>query len=253
MGENLLKSTHMSRFIIFILSLMPFLAIGQYTEKDIKTDSTYFFVQKNACDSLVWWEGHKITLKDGRKFEPLPAPIGWNEKVDCATMPTAFIMGRDTATLYGYFANTQVIDPGRQQARAVALIIYDTQFKRQLKKLDQTFVNSGLGSIFKFIEKTYGDEILGKYKYISLGADGKQIKSEAEIIKRPNGNYVLKVGENTFGVNIYGDEWIELVGLPGSKNVSLYRIGTKERWANANAEIQLVSKESLIIESKTIK
>ena len=243
----------MKPLFFLLLALAPFIVFGQYSEKDVKSDSSWYFIQKNACDSLVWWEGHEITLKDGRKFQPLPAPIGWNDKIDCTTQPNAFIKGRDTAQLYSYFANTQIIDPGRQQARAAQLMIYEAAFKRGLKRLDQTFLNSGLGGLFKFVEKTYGEQMLGSYKYVTIGADGKQSINAAEIIKRQNGNYALKVGQNTFALNIYGDEWIEILGLPGSKSVSLFRVGTKERWSSPNLEHQIVSKEGFIIDAKTIK
>jgi hypothetical protein len=239
--------------LFFLLALLPVFAFGQYSEKDVKSDSSWYFIQKNACDTLVWWEGKVITLKDGTKFQPLPIPVGWNDKIDCSTMPDAFIKGRDTAQLYAYFANTQIIDPGRQQARAAQLMIYENQFKRSLKRLDQTFINSKLGSLFKFVEKTYGDQLLGTYKYVTIGADGKQSNNQSEIIKRQNGNYALRVGQNTFNLNIYGDEWIEITGLPGSKAVSLFRVGTKERWASPNLEHQIVSNDKFIIDLKTIK
>lgn len=239
--------------IIFLFLFAPLFAFAQYSEKDVKSDSSWYFIQKNACDTLVWWEGHEITLKDGRKFQPLPTPIGWNDKIDCSTMPDAFIKGRDTAQLYAYFANTRIIDPGRQQARAAQLMIFENQFKRSLKRLDQTFLNSGLGGLFKFVEKTYGDPMLGAYKYVAIGADGKQSINAAEIIKRQNGNYALKVGANTFGLNIYGDEWIEITGLPGSKAVSLFKVGTKDRWSSPNLEHQLVSNDKFIIDAKTVK
>ncbi len=243
----------MKKLFFILLALAPFVVFGQYSEKDIKSDSSWYFTKANACGELVWWVGKTVTLKDGTEYPQIPIPVGWNDKIDCASMPDAFIKAKDTTQLYAYFANTQIIDAGRAQARAAQLMIYEAQFKRGLKRLDQTFINSGLGSLFKFVEKTYGEEMLGTYKYVTIGADGKQSINAAEIIKRANGNYSLKVGSNNFALNIYGDEWIEILGLPGSKSVSLFKVGTKERWASPNLEHQIVSKEGFIIDAKTIK
>lgn len=242
----------MKNTIICFMFLVPVMAIAQYSEKDIKSDSMYFFIQKNACDSLVWWEGHRIILKDGRSFEPLPTPVGWNDKVDCVQQPDAFIKGRDTATLYNYFANTQIIDPGRQMARAAQLVIFDAQFKRALGRLDKTFTNSGLQSLFKYVEKQFAEDILGEYKYVTIGLDGNQTIAAASVIKRANGNYALRVGQNTLPLNIFGDEWIELT-LPSGEKISLYRVGIKGRWSDWSKKYQIVAKESFIIDAKTVK
>ena len=230
----------MKKIILLFLAAWPLFAIAQ---REIAVDSTRFFTAKNECDSLVWWGERTIILKGGAKFTE-SSPVAFDEKNPCEN-----IKAKDTTTLLNYFSNSFITDKGRQLAQQAEAFIFINQQLKGINALNASIVRSGLPDLFKYLETSFADSLIGTYR-LRVTAD-KATTTDCTIQRRPNGQVVIRSGTTNYPLKFFGDDMLEVTNLPstGDKTLIFKVAKNKGRWSSFDRKVQVLKSDKFAIES----
>lgn len=235
----------MSRFFILLFALLPFVAIGQ--DSFVK-DSIWFYTDLNQCDSVVWWVGYQVKLR-GKVISLDAKPVGWDEKNPCANIP-----GRDTATLVNFYKNTLVVNPGRQLADIAARLITQNQIDKEAQRVNTAIKKATTKDFFQEAEKEAADSLFGSYR-LRTNIDGTVKTVDCQIMRRPNGQVVIRTGSGqtvqNYALKFWGDARIEVTDLPAKGNKTMiYQIqGNRGRWVSFDRSLQVLKSDKYAIEN----
>lgn len=229
---------------VIILALLPVFA---YSQDSFVKDSIWFYTDLNQCDSVVWWVGYQVKLR-GKVISLRAEPVGYNKDQPCEN-----IKGRDTATLVNYYKNTLVIDQGRQLADIALRLITQNQRDREAERVNAAIKKATTKDFFQESEKEAADSLFGNYR-LRTNIDGTVKTVDCQILRRPNGQVVIRTGSGQSIVNyplkFWGDARIEVTDLPAKGNKTMiYQIqGNRGRWVSFDRSLQVLKSDKYAIE-----
>ncbi len=229
---------------VIILALLPVFA---YSQDSFVKDSIWFYTDINQCDSVVWWIGYQVKLR-GKVISLHAEPVGYNKEQPCEN-----IKGRDTATLVNYYKNTLVIDQGRQLADIALRLITQNQRDREAERVNAAIKKATTKDFFQEAEKAAADSLFGNYR-LRTNIDGTVKTVDCQILRRPNGQVVIRTGSGQSIVNyplkFWGDARIEVADLPVKGNKTMiYQIqGNRGRWVSFDRSLQVLKSDKFAIE-----
>lgn len=239
----------MKLFKVIILALLPLFAFGQ--DSFVK-DSIWFYTDLNQCDSVVWWIGYQVKLR-GKVVSLDAKPVGWDEKNPCANIPA-----RDTTTLANFYKNNLVVGPGRQLADIAARLIVQNGMDREAERVNTAIKRATKKDFFQEAEKEAADSLFGNYR-LRTNVDGTVKTVDCQILRRPNGQVVIRTGTGqtvqNYPLKFWGDARIEVTNLPQTGNkTTIYRIqGNRGRWVSFDRTLQVLKSDKFAIENLGLK
>ena len=245
MDSHLLKSTHMSRFFVFVMALMPFLATGQVK------DSIRFFVDLSDCDVRVWWSEYSVTSK-GKIIFLESRPIGYRKETPCVGL----IEEKDTAILVNYFKNRLLNDPSNVIADAVTAVIEQRSIDKDAERFSKAILQATNKSIFSLIEKEFADSLMGNYRLrINTGTPKTE---DCVLMRRPNGQIVIRTGtgqnSKNYPIKFWGEKRMEVSNLPGDGDKTmLFMIRDRGRFSSIDRKVQVLKSDKLATDGLGIK
>ena len=220
--------------LLFILILAPWFLFGQKKD-EIKIDSFFITVGLNDCGDSVYFENRYIEYRGGRKVSDMQ-PVGFD-----ANNPCVNIKIRDTTTLLWFYGNP-VIDYGRQQAQLATRFIFQKKQLAVFNQADKALRRAKMPSVLNNVQKIFQDSLVGNYKVARPGvADATGV-----ISIRPNGSLRLAVNSTNYVLNAWGDNMLEIVGIPANESTFLYQIERK-RFISLHRKFQLVVSDRQVI------
>jgi hypothetical protein len=241
--------------IIFILLFAPLFLFGQQKSEVIK-DSLRLYVDRNECGDSVWFAYTYVEYRGGRKASN-SNPVAYSDSDPCAG-----IEKRDTAGLIQAIGNgviefdgkTRVglLDYGRQQARRAEAFIFQSKDLKSYTELNRALVAAGMPGLFKTIEKTVVDSLLGSYILVRPGVANANVT----VTKTNQGQARIRVsGSVFFPLTIYSDQFLTVQNIAGTgQHVDLYEIqGQKGRWVSLLGNYQLVKNTRQIVQNSIQK
>ena len=234
---------------VIILALLPVFA---YSQDSFVKDSIWFYTDLNQCDSVVWWVGYQVKLR-GKVVSLDAKPVGWDEKNPCANIPE-----KDTATLVNFYKNTLVVDPGRQLAEIAARLIAQNSYDREAGRINTAIKRATTKDFFQEAEKEASDSLFGAYR-LRTNVDGTAKTVDCQILRRPNGQVVIRTGTGqaaqNYPMKFWGDARIEVTDLPTKGNkITIYKIqGNRGRWVSFDRTLQVLKSDKFAIENLGFK
>lgn len=234
---------------VIILALLPVFA---YSQGSFVKDSIWFYTDLNQCDSVVWWVGYQVKLR-GKVVSLDAKPVGWDKENPCAN-----IRGKDTATLVNFYKNNLVVDPGRQLADIAARLITQNSYDREAERVNTAIKRATTKDFFQEAEKEAADSLFGNYR-LRTNVDGTVKTVDCQILRRPNGQVVIRTGTGqtvkNYPLKFWGDARIEVTDLPQTGNkTTIYRIqGNRGRWVSFDRTLQVLKSDKFAIENLGFK
>lgn len=234
---------------VIILALLPVFA---YSQGSFVKDSIWFYTDLNQCDSVVWWVGYQVKLR-GKVISLHAEPVAYDKEHPCEN-----IKGQDTAMLVNYYKNTLVIDQGRQLADIAARIITQNQRDREAERVNTAIKKATAKDFFQEAEKEASDSLFGNYR-LRTNIDGTVKTVDCQILRRPNGQVVIRTGTGqtiqNYSLKFWGDARIEVTDLPAKGNkTTIYKIqGNRGRWVSFDRSLQVLKSDKYAIENLGFK
>lgn len=216
---------------------------------EVINDSLRLYVDKNECGDSVWFAYTYVEYRGGRKAINTN-PVGYSDSDPCAG-----IAKYDTAGLFQAIANgviefdgktrTGLLDYGRQQARLAENFIFQPRALKSYTELNRALVAAGMPGLFKTMEKTFADSLVGSYILVRPGVNNANVN----VTKLANGSVRIRINAQTiFPFTVYSDRWILVQDIAGTgQHVDLYQI-EPGRWVSLLGNYQLVKSARQVVQ-----
>ena len=225
----------MKYLFLFCIILFNLPVLAQRAE--VVKDSISFSTTVNECGDTVVLLTEIIEFRGGRKVTN-SQPVGFDESNPCSG-----INYRDTTTLVNFYANP-LIDFGRQQAEKAIGFIFQKRSLKGFTGVNTALVRFGRPNMFRQIEKTFADSLVGDYILVRPGVANTPVA----VTKLANGSVRIRINaQNIFPFTVYSDRWVLLQNIAGAgENVDLYQI-EPGRWVSLLGNYQLVKQARQIV------
>lgn len=216
---------------------------------EVIKDSVRFYLDTTECNTIVWFAQTYVKYRGGK--ENISYQIVGGSDSD----PCAGIAEKDTAGLFQAIANgviefdgktrTGLLDYGRQQARLAENFIFQPRALKSYTELNRALVAAGMPGLFKTMEKTFADSLVGSYILVRPGVNNANVN----VTKLANGSVRIRINAQTiFPFVVYSDRWILVQDIAGTgQHVDLYQI-EPGRWVSLLGNYQLVKNARQVVQ-----
>lgn len=237
----------MKYLFLFCIILFALPALAQRAE--VVKDSVRLYLDTTECNTVVWFAQTYVKYRGGKENISYQI-IGGSDSDPCAG-----IAEKDTAGLFQAIANgvlefdgktrTGLLDYGRQLAKLAENFIFQPRALKSYTELNRALVAAGMPGLFKTMEKSYADSLVGNYILVRPGVNNANVT----VTKTAQGAVRIRVNaQNIFPITVYSDRWILANNIAGTdQNVDLYQI-EQGRWVSLLGNYQLVKSARQVVQ-----